>query len=197
MSNPVAQRTVATVLEDPAIQRINFVIGGFEIRPPLYQLVHDAITSVIGRRVEVLCNPNQRNDAWYDSDHNQFSLKSVFARPTTKQALIVHEATHAGCDLRNDHHMRVDTSEAAAYIAQCIYMRQKTRPADLRAGTRLIDDDPDIDAIFEQAWTVAGSILDHGFSHRADTEELQRRIRACETYNPQHLQTMAAAGFNG
>jgi hypothetical protein len=197
MSSPVAKQTVLSVLRDPAIERINFVIGGYEIRPRLYERVRGAVDGLFGPHIEVVANPHQADAAWYDSDANRLSLRSVLAETDTRKALIVHEATHAGCDLLNYHQMRTDTSEAAAYIAQCIFLRQKTSAADLAAGNRLTSSNRGTDRILEQAWAVAGQILAHGFSHRRDTEELQDRIRHSTRYNPDHLQEMPAAGFNG
>lgn len=194
MSNPLVRNTIVAVLADPDVQYINFVIGGYDFRPEHYQRVSSAVSS---GQLDTRFNPGQADDAWYDSSCNLFSLRSPFADTNTKKALIIHEATHASCDLRNLRNMCVDTSEAAGYIAQCIFLRRKTSPQQIRQGYRLTSTDGNIDWVLEKAWEIAGDILTNGFTHRQKTQELMERVRLCPIYHTPGAAVSPVAGYNG
>lgn len=180
MPNPVLQSRLLGILNDPATQRINFVMGGYEFRPNLYQLVRAAVAS---GRIDVNANPRRTSRAYYDSSTNDFLFGYSCVDSDTKRALIIHEATHAGCDLRSFRGMAIDVSEGAAYTAQCIFMRLKLGPQRSRTS-RLRGTTSATDRVFATAWEIAGSLIQNGFAHRDDVQELRRRVMRTPAYNP-------------
>ncbi len=193
MPNPVLKSALLRVLDDQPTRRINFVIGGFPIRPALYTAVR---REVAADRIDVNADPRRTSTALYDSGADAFLFGWSAVNTDTRRAHIIHEATHAGSDVAGYNGMGIDVSEAAAYIAQCWYMRLKVGAA--RAGRdRLRGNYPGTDKIFEKAWDIAGQLITNRFFHRTDGEELRRRIMSFGGYNPTGSDTPTPCHYDG
>jgi len=120
--------SVVATLKDAAIGQINLTIDGFTITPASYAQVRDKIT---GGGIKVRFDPSLVNgatgnpSALYHAPSNTLSCGFTVAQAAPRRGLIVHEATHAACDIANYAGMSLVTSEAIAYIAQAIFMREK------------------------------------------------------------------------
>ena len=156
MSHEDAQAAVLLVLETSETARIDFHWGSRHVTPRLYRQVQEAIAA---GHIEVRHAPRASSSSYFSEDEqDRIVLKRTETDTVVRRAMIVHEATHAGCDLRR-WDMTVGDSEAIAYLAQCIYARAQTEnPVDVR----LMSANPHGDDVFYQAWDMAGDVLDRG-----------------------------------
>lgn len=183
-----ARSTIVAVLTDAAINRIRINLRGVTITPQMIREVRDLTRS---GQIDVVHVPGQSTPAMYDSDENKFFLNFARTGRMSQRALIVHEAIHAACDRANFNHMLINTSEAAAYIGQCIYMIVK------QAGNhdeRLGHDNPNRDRVFELAWNCARTIVANGQPSHTDIEQLRSAILQHPYYSRNGTQN---AGYNG
>jgi hypothetical protein len=119
---------LASILNEPAVLRINFAMRG--LKNPVAGSELKKVAARLGRgQIKPLVSAELRNDvtgpdAEYDSATNELRLKSGrardFASPTSK-GLIVHEAIHALQDMNKETGTTKLTAEAAAFIGQTIY----------------------------------------------------------------------------
>lgn len=105
------------VLCDPRIDRINFVINGYQIGRELFNTLRGLIMS----RAIAVYKKSGSGHAEYDHETN--SLHMYHGEPTNYKwaATALHEMVHAGLDHLKARNMQVLHSEAAAYIVQCWY----------------------------------------------------------------------------
>lgn len=137
---------VVRVLRSPEAASINFVINGRLINGGGLARVANALEGVItpaGRQygLQIIVNPGVRTnstirttlsgaviapgiDAEYCSDVNAFSFSDNRLNGVPLEALAVHEAVHAALDMDRVSMWAID-DEAAAYIAQCVYLGNK------------------------------------------------------------------------
>jgi hypothetical protein len=130
---------ILNLLAQTNVTEINFLLPGtVRINGARFTTVANAIT---GYTVQVIHNPNLRNhtrhynglmavagseyDALYDSAGNCFVFSQAsIAGNMHLEALTVHEAVHASLDL-NRVALVASDDEAAAYIAQCVYLTRR------------------------------------------------------------------------
>ena len=70
--------------------------------------------------------------ASYNSAKNELTLSFTYAATYNRNALIVHECVHAAMDVQHQKFKLIDhmTSEAAGYIAQCMFLITKMTPQE-------------------------------------------------------------------
>ncbi len=150
-----AKLTVVATLRDPMVAKIDFLLGPWAVAPRLF---NDVAAAVAAGNVEVVYNSAVAGKAYYYHETDQIELGFMTTSEATKRALIIHECVHAGFDLKWHSAMDIATSEAAGYLAQCIFARAySTAPDD--PDYRLYNDDPDKDAVFIVGWRLAGKVL--------------------------------------
>jgi hypothetical protein len=144
---------VSEILRNPCARRIRFDIRTARVNAGLFERVAAAVTrGAIGVKV----NPGVRRssggaiDAEYSSVGKHFSFAHAFLRPVFDEALVVHEAVHAGFDLDRVRMPAAD-DEAAAYIAQCVYLMH----VGLEAA-------PEDEPILAAAWPSAAAVFGGG-----------------------------------
>ena len=167
VSSSVATMTVLTTLGESAIKKISFDVREHRIVPDCYAQVRRAI---VEDRIDVVVNSRLGGGAIYDSGKNQLELADGHSTHMERKALIVHECTHAWCDLKLVKNMTVRTSEAAAYLAQCVYARVKTGQPE-REFPRLQSTNTLTDLVFELAWRLAGKIINN--HHNPTLDEIR------------------------
>lgn len=192
-NHTAAKNAVHAVLSDPAIGRIRIRLRGVIITPAMLWGIRDMVHS---NQIHVRHLPGLGSDAQYDSANdsntpNSFLLKHSQAGGYMRRAMIVHEAIHAACDHANFGHMHVDTSEAAAYIGQCLFVRIKRPPT---VTDRLSHSVPIRDRVFETAWICAEAILAGGQPTQAQIEDVRTAVRNHPWYSSTGD---TAAGYNG
>ena len=127
MSHAAAKTMVIGILgENSVIAGIHFQMRGIQYTP---QCLREVRTAILDERIHVRHWPQGGTGyASYYSTGSEETRNTIYTgftsvvRPT-QQALIVHECMHAYCDLRNFRWMHVNTSEAVAWLAQCIALR--------------------------------------------------------------------------
>ena len=103
--------------------------------------VESSLIRAVGRavcegQIRVRHRPNQGNVARYHSDGDTIALPFRRAADWFCKAQIVHEATHAAADMLGANWMCIQTSEAAAHIAQSLYMIHYTSRSPRQSGSR-------------------------------------------------------------
>mgnify|MGYP001557670159 CR=1 FL=1 len=183
-----ARSTIVAVLTDVAINRIRINLRGVTITPTMIREIRDLTRA---GQIDVEHVPGQSTPAIYNSNENKFYLNFSRTGRMSQRALIIHEAIHAACDRANFDHMLINTSEAAAYIGQCVYMIVKENAGQ---GERLGHEDPTRDRVFELAWGCARTIASGGQPSHSDIEQLRSAILQHPYYSQNGTQN---AGYNG
>lgn len=123
-------RKVLRILNEDTVGKINFRFGGLRISGDDLRRVGRAIdTGAIG----VVHYPSLESHAAYYPGKNTFVLKSEAMgdryerthRSMAERSFVVHEATHAVVDMKRATGTRVLANEAAAYLAQALYLYQE------------------------------------------------------------------------
>lgn len=129
----------------------------------------------------------------YESGTNTFEFGYTTASTLSQKALILHEATHALLDMMIAPGMKVEDSEAMAYIVQCQYARANNTVA----GTRLEGtnkQDP-LDKIFSRAWKIAKKISTNRNPKEADYKKLKEAISKHPKYQSKYTDPVTWDGI--
>jgi hypothetical protein len=183
--NIACREAVLSALRDPAINKINLTIDGFSITPHSYIQVRDKIAD---GKIQVKYNPRLMNAstgqpyAFYHAPTNVLNCGFSVATAPPRMGLIVHEATHAACDIANHAAMSTVTSEAIAYIAQAIFMLEKMPDAPYQA-----------DPIMIAAQVLAGLLKDGKQLKPIDLQSLRSAIQD----SPEYSGKAATPGYDG
>jgi hypothetical protein len=141
---------VINTLCEPTNSVLNFHLGGIFVTPARFKGVADAIKA---GKISVEIGGTGGFSAFYQSSGNTLTLGSTDLSTDSKRALVIHECTHAICDLQGIR-FRAVNGEAAAYTAQALYFRMHGHAAD-----RLVASDVKTDAVFAAAFDVADWFL--------------------------------------
>lgn len=167
---------VTTVLMNGGTAKIkHFTVGGFTIYPIYYQVLASRIS--LFDSVEVVYSQSYVNRARYIPGENKMIIGFQSTIPDLGKALVVHEATHAVCDMLKLSMKRGD-SEAMAYIAQCQYW--KANISNDRLEGNVIGDEDDL--VFEAAWNIACAIQAGQSVPSTDYDKLQAALAANNSY---------------
>jgi hypothetical protein len=188
MTNELARAAAIDVLASEQIGEIDFYWGERHVTPRHYERVLEAI----GHEHILVTYDETVIPSSYYSDLDTMCFGFTTAESTPRRAMVVHESTHAICDLRH-WDMTVADSEGMAYLAQCIYGRALTEhPEEVRLESAAggIRDD-----VFDLAWDMAGRVLDFGVRHFYDDED---QLRFLIEGHPWYEETAAEmAGYHG
>jgi len=118
--------TVLTLLSLPATQRIDFSLGAAAVNPRfIARIVAAFAEDDIGIAYNATLGVEK---AFYHPDRNELILGyRQIINSATVEALLLHECIHAGFD-RDKTRLKVEQSEAAAYIAQVLYVYYLHQP---------------------------------------------------------------------
>ncbi len=170
---------VTTVLSKPEVAKIKFSFGVVSIDSSSYLKVKNAIT---GGKIKVSYRASlgpQR--AIYRYTHNTLFVGfRTAAGNADREALVVHECTHAACDIAGKK-MLVKESEAAAYIAQCLYFYYKNEKAIKSGAKPTFAND-----ILKTAWAAAEKVAGGGALSSADLQPLFSAISRNPIYRKRH-----------
>lgn len=182
----VAKKTVTSDLRDSDVQKIrSFHFKGVGFDPRALKLLADFID-----RGEIKVEYDGANDgmAEYDYKTNTIILGFTWTVDSVKDALIIHECTHAVYDVAKTK-MTTATSEAIAYIVQCQYLLVKRGD-----GKRLTSPNKAKDLVFELAWKMAAKIQNG--ANPSDSEKTA--LLEAVSRHPYYMANSAAdAGFEG
>jgi hypothetical protein len=147
-----ATATVLTTLRDAAVRRIQFRYSIINVNYLWYRAVAQAIQS---GRITVWFEPRLSSTGEYDIRGNRLLLKYTQANSISRKMVIVHEATHAACDIRRQH-LGVLASESLAYLAGAMYNRWTVNNIEAR---RVRNRNASTDRILSAAWQLSGMLL--------------------------------------
>src|SRR6185369_9783864 len=121
-SSWLAKNTVTGDLRDSDVQKIkSFSFAGIGFDPQTFPV----LAGFIDRgKIKVEYDGNKDGMAEYDYTTNTIILGFTWCLDSVKDALIIHECTHAVYDVANTK-MSVAVSESIAYIVQCQYLLVK------------------------------------------------------------------------
>jgi len=143
---------VRDVLDLPSTLRVSFSFGAVSVGNASFKAV---VTALEADKIKIVVNPKLgANTAIYSWKKNRFTFGfSTAAGNADRESLVVHEAVHAGFDAAGSP-MGVKQSEAAAYIAQCLYYYYRNE-TEFAGGKSPSFGDP----ILKAAWPVSQIVL--------------------------------------
>jgi hypothetical protein len=121
------------------IKRINFAFGAFKVYPSAYQKnVADAIASE-EIKVKTTGASSAAAGATYDMNFDSLELSRAFSIASpSDQGFVVHECTHAHFDIQNSGVHSAHEDEAAAYLAEAVFLEAAGQPPISSAKIRVI-----------------------------------------------------------
>ncbi len=187
MINAAAKKVIG-VLARPEVGRICFTLGGTSInkstsfQPVIGAIQKGKITVVASKTIPMK----------YSSTSNRLVLNSQGTTGAVDmEGLIVHECTHAACDIGKIK-LTVGDSEALAFVAQCLFFYYRAEK-DLKSGSvRPTFADP----VLKAAWDVAMKVKEPRSIDlsRADIQPLLTAIAGHKLYKDTYSKEM---DYNG
>jgi len=177
----LAKAAVLSTLQDPKLSDVEFGVGLYDIDASSFA----PVTSAIRRgKITVKYDANLGQIAYYNHARNEIEIGFKSAANVAHQGLIVHECVHAAMDAQHHKFEYVDhlTTEAAGYIAQCLFVIAKIPPA-ARHGSRLTGPDAVTDKIFRAAWNIALAEFNGDLTKSSDFIDLENGLKNHPLYS--------------
>ncbi len=188
-ASPATVSAIEKLLKDrSATSLVNFTLGPIQVTAAL---LADVGKAVAAGKIKVVIDPTISHDAIYNAKSNQLQLKrNVSAPGLLERALIVHEATHAINDMRKLGRTPNIDDEAAAYIAQALYL-YRNHPVKT---DRLKDKgNPAADRLYAAAYAAAVAII--GKKNAAAVAVEVSKVRAALKLVPQYKKTIGMSAI--
>jgi hypothetical protein len=182
-----ARDSMLETLRDAHNRPIDFTIHDFHVTGAA---LGEVVTAMEQRRIRVHYLSSAGTRLAYCTDADAFVVGFRSAAGPIRKAAIVHEAVHAFADLRAARWMHVQTSEAAAYIAQYLYYLMITGAGE----GPISDSDPAINAVFTAAGRVANLLYRGQTPTREQYETVRAAIHGVESYRAREGQPIP---YNG
>jgi hypothetical protein len=96
MSDDLARTNTIQILTDPALNHIRFSVGSVAITPDVFTRVSAALRQ---KRLAVLHDSTMVGPGYYDPAVDTLYFRRDVFPDIPAQALVVHEACHAGLDI--------------------------------------------------------------------------------------------------
>jgi hypothetical protein len=177
MSNLETQ--IGNVLTKVETGKIKFSLGAISIDANSYKQVK---TNIDNGKIKVVYSNKIGADAKYRYTSNTLSLGFQVVDTSDKEALIIHECTHAACDIAGKA-LLVTHSEAAAYVAQCLYFYYINETALANGNTPTFKL-----PILQAAWDVATKARQNSSLSNKDIEKLLAEIAKHPMYKDRATQ---------
>ncbi len=176
------------ILSKPEVAKINFSFGGMNIAPKSFQQVKSAIT---GNKITISHDAKLGfGQAKYRYTHNTlFTGFKTTGGNTDLEALLVHECVHAACDIAGKK-MLVNQSEAAAYLAQCLYFYYMNEAAIKGGATPTFKN-----SILKAAWPIAIKAVSNSALSTSDVQPLLTAVSKHPTYLRRHANQVIYDGI--
>lgn len=186
-SSWLAKKTVTGNLRDGDTQKIKpFSFSGIGFHPKTFPVLADIIDR---GKITVEYDSEMGGMAEYDYSTNTIVLGFTWTFEETKNALVIHECTHAVYDVAQAK-MTTAISESIAYIVQCQYLLVK-----LGDKKRLTSPNKAKDLVFELAWKIAANLV---FNDTKPTHSQQGALVTAISQHPFYMGKAAGdAGFDG
>ena len=112
---------VAAIFEGPQIARIHFRLGRLEVSPQRLRGVGQAVRK--GRIKIAVAKTGNLLSAAYSPHGDTLTLPSDNIASVSSRAAVLHEGVHALVDMYKCKEVTVLNDEAAAYLAEAIFLR--------------------------------------------------------------------------
>jgi hypothetical protein len=180
------KQLVKNVLFSGEVDKIkHFTVGGFTLAPCYYKGLAGYISMFDSP--QVIYNSNYDGTAEYFPKSNRLYIGFQSTLYSENKGMIIHEATHAVCDMLGIQILRGD-SEVLAYVAQCQYMRANFGDYRLEDSS-----DPIMDEIFKKAWAIATTIQNDNTPSESDYADLRQEI----SKHPYYSRSAEPAAYDG
>ncbi|TQV72484.1 hypothetical protein [Denitrobaculum tricleocarpae] len=188
-ASPATVSAIEKLLKDrSATSLVNFTLGPLQVTTAL---LADVGKAVAAGKIKVVIDPTISHDAIYNAKSNQLQLKRNVAAPgLLERALIVHEATHAINDMRKLGRTPNIDDEAAAYIAQALYLYRNHPVKTERMKDR---GNPAADRLYAAAYAAAVAII--GKKNAAAIAVEVSKVRAALKLVPQYKKTIGMSAI--
>ena len=167
----------------------SFSVNGITFNPVDLQKL--GFNILMGYNPKVKYNSNLSSLGQYDSYYNTMWFRFNSATNVMEKSNVVHEATHAACDM-NRQKMTVAYSEVMAYIVQAQFVRANNpNPNEryLQGATWQSD------RVYEIAWMLAGKLLNGVTLTALEVTNLKNAICANPTYAAEAANIAGYAGI--
>ena len=148
-----------------------FTVGGNTIYPVHFQTL--ATRMLLFDSVTVHYHSMYQDRAKYFPGKNKMFIGFQSTVPNEGRSLIVHEATHAICDMLKLSMTRAD-SESLGYIAQCLHYRANYGNDPLSVGG--------MEDVFTAAWKIACAVHDGKTVPSADYDNVLNNLNENNSY---------------
>lgn len=182
------ENMVCGVLARPEVAKIKFTLGPVSISSHSFKQVED---NILNGKIKVVFTPKlPANNGKYRYTHNTLFLGFMAAGDNIdKQALIIHECTHAAMDIVGKALM-VSHCEAAAYVAQCLFFYYVNEVELSEPGVKPTFQS----AILQEAWKVAEKARTDEVLSEEDIDQLLKEIARHPLYKTRHSKHEAYDG---
>jgi hypothetical protein len=178
---------VGDLMIAPYTSKIKLAFGAISLDANSYKAVKTAID---GGKITVQHDAKMGSRSGrYRYTHNTMFLGFPSITTQDQQALVVHESTHAAFDIAGKA-LKVSHSEAAAYIAQCLFFYYANEPALSTGNVKPTFASP----ILQAAWDAAMLARPTGTVTEKDLEKLLAAIAKDADYKDNHDQDEAYDG---
>ncbi len=170
---------VTSLLSKSVVKKIKFKSGSISIDSQSFQQVK---TKINGGNIKIVYKAKLGGKkAIYRYTHNTLFVGfQATGGNADREALLVHECTHAALDIAGKK-MLVKQSEAAAYIAQCLYFYYKNEAA-IKKGSK-----PQFaNALLREAWKVAMKAVHNSTLNNTDIQPLLTAVANHPLYKKRH-----------
>lgn len=164
---------VTTILSSEKTAKMKpFSVGGTTIYPVFYKMLATQMLFFDSVIVEYHSTYQDRG-AKYFTKTNKMIIGFQSIVPSEGKSLIVHEATHAVCDMLGKPMSRAD-SESLGYIAQCLHYRTNFGNYPLSMDG--------MEDVFAAAWKIACAVYDGKTAPSSDYDDLRNKLNSNDTY---------------
>ncbi len=190
IESSISKIAVLEVINGTGVSKLKeFTFDGHTFSPDILRYL--AMEIQVGTLDVMYETKKMGGKAIYNSTENRLYVGFWTAGSLTRQAVIVHELTHAMFDFQA-RKMDVATSEAIAYIAQCQYALANSESSD--PDDRLYSENEAKDKVFEVGWRIAGKILNGGSVDQTDITDMRGAVSGHPEYAKD---ATASAGYDG
>lgn len=171
---------IIAVLSKPEVAKIDFTLSAIKIDGSSFKRVRTAIQQA---KIKVVYSSDLgKAVAKYNYIKNTITVGfSAVKKDGDLEALVVHECTHAACDIAGKKLLVVE-SEAAAFVAQCLYFYHLNAAELAKPGVSPTFADP----ILKAAWAVAAKARSKSVLSSADIEPLTAAVTMHAKYKSRH-----------
>lgn len=189
------------VLKDRRIKMLSFGLSVYRFEPHHYH----ALARAIGEgKVDVACDGTLTDTAAQSAVTNTLYFGFSEATDLDRKSVIVHESTHAICDMRNLRFMGHVEAEGAAYIAQFMFVGATLSPTQRVSVSFRPGGANNAGSISNAAWRIAhanlvwneSGVVARNYGGSKDYTDLEKALRDSSLY-AEKIRDNVVVGYDG